>query len=97
MKVILVFVLSVSVVGLSLVGCGGNPCIDACNKIKNCDIAYILGVPTTGECNGENCTGNSECVAGCTLAATCDELKNLTISNLETTDFGKCFIDACGQ
>src|SRR5262249_2770445 len=56
----------------TLAGCG-NPCQDACDKIKSC-------TGLAGTCTSNDCTGKTQCAADCTNAASCDDIKTASAS-----------------
>jgi hypothetical protein len=56
---------------LSMVGCGSNPCEDACDKLKECGMEGTQGIDCSGECPSEY-EPMMECIAG----LTCEQLKD---------------------
>lgn len=58
---------------LSMIGCGSNPCEDACDKLKECGVESLQGVDCSGDCPSEY-EPMMECIAG----LSCDDLKNST-------------------
>lgn len=55
---------------LSMIGCGSNPCEDACDKLKECGVEGTQGVSCSGDCPSE-VEAAMECIAG----LSCDEIK----------------------
>ncbi len=79
-------------------GCGGNPCQDACEKIKSCGIETFMDVPVTGceeECNSEQ----TECVAECINNTSCSELKDIATITMTSSqsDLEKLAASKAGQ
>lgn len=65
----LIVVLMLALAGM--VGCGGNPCEDACDKMKECGVEGTQGIDCSGDCPSEY-EGVAECLAG----LSCDDFNN---------------------
>lgn len=59
--------------GLALGGCGKDPCEEAADKVKDCNLP---GGSSTSGTSGD-CSGTAECNAKCINDATCAELTDL--------------------
>jgi hypothetical protein len=59
--------------GALAVGCG-NDCDDAVDKLEEC------GLDTSGA-DTDDCSGKSECAAGCINDASCDQIKSTDLNN----------------
>lgn len=73
MKRIMAILFALLLATAGLVGCGGNPCEDACDKMKECGIEGTQGLDCSGDCPSE-----SEAVAECIAGLSCEEMKDIT-------------------
>ena len=58
---------------LTVAGCGGDACTDAADHVAEC-VPATSGTATSTSGEAAECTGQVECAAKCTTAASCDTL-----------------------
>jgi len=71
----------------ALAGCGGNACDDAADKVESC------GAKNAGDLVDKDaeCSGRTECVAGCVADADCDSITGT--DPISSASFAKCTAD----
>jgi hypothetical protein len=71
--------------GAFVVGCGGDACDDAADKLEECGFSGGDG----GDADAE-CTEQAECVSNCIVDAECDDITSPTADSAYTKCLAGC-------